>query len=314
MDIWQISPPKPVVDSVANYFMRYGVALLWPGNSGRWSPAWYANNFATYDWIKWFAETVSIGDAILLRTGPSQIRAIGLVAEEYSYDDRFDDVHGFDLQHCRRVRWCKLPQDYDFGESVFTRGRFSRVRKTSVCQYVRDFIASPPNQWQETSLPELPAEEPALQDIPASLMGIIAQAQDLFGLFFDENNFGEPPMEDELVAHFVVPFLRCLGWPPECIAVKWKYIDLALFVSLPRTAQNCTLVIEAKRLGVDVEGALEQAKEYVKSLGTPCDIVVTDGIRYRMYSYDDGFTPIAYANLIRLKQSATELFDRMKRP
>ena len=56
-------------------------------------------------------------------------------------------------------------------------------------------------------------------------------------------------------------------------------------------------MIEAKRLGAGIEGALEQAKGYVKALGIPRDVIVTDGIRYRMYAADRGFEPVAYANL-----------------
>ncbi len=312
MRIWQITPPAAMVSSIAEFFIRHGVALLWPGDPGRWSPDRYSE-YGVNDWTKWFAETMADRDAILLRTGPARIRAVGLVAGEYSYEDRFDDVHGFDLQHCRRVRWCRLPQDYEFGESVFTQGRLSCVRKASVRQYVTTFLASPPTHWQEAPLPELPAEEPALDRVPAALEGIVAQAQDLAGLFWGWQNFGDHPAEDELVAHFVVPFLRALGWPPERIAVKWRYIDVAVFVALPRTPENCRFVIEAKRLGAGVEGALEQAKRYVESLGVPRDVIVTDGIRYRMYASERAFEPVAYANLIRLKQSAANLFDRMKR-
>ena len=105
--------------------------------------------------------------------------------------------------------------------------------------------------------------------------------------------------------HFVVPFLRALGWPPERIAVKWRYIDVAVFMNLPRTAENCHLVIEAKRLGAGVEGALEQAKAYVNALGIPRDVIVTDGIRYRMYASGRGFEPVAYANLVRLKKPSS---------
>lgn len=313
MKIWQITPPAAMANSIAEFFICYGVALLWPGDSGRWSPNRYRDDYVLNDWIKWFAETVSDGDAILLRTGANRIRAVGLVAGEYSYEDRFDDVHGFDLQHCRRVRWCRLPQDYEFGESVFTKGRFSSVRKTFVREYVNKFLASPPAHWQEAPLPELPVEEPALERIPAALEGIVAQARDLASLFEDRHNFGDLPMEDELVAHFVVPFLRALGWSPERIAVKWRFIDVAVFSALPRTPGNCRFIIEAKRLGSGVESALEQAKGYVESLGVPCDVIVTDGIRYRMYASEQAFAPIAYANLIRPKQSAANLFDRMKR-
>jgi hypothetical protein len=105
-----------------------------------------------------------------------------------------------------------------------------------------------------------------------------------------------------------------MGWPPERIAVKWRYIDVAVFDRLPRVPENVRFVVEAKRLGAGVEGALEQAKGYVESLGVLRDVVVTDGIRYRMYSGERGFDPVAYANLVRLKQSAIELFDRLKKP
>jgi hypothetical protein len=63
-----------------------------------------------------------------------------------------------------------------------------------------------------------------------------------------------------------------------------------------------------------VEGALEQAKGYVAMLGVARDVIVTDGVRYRMYAADRGFEPLAYANLVRLKQSSADLFARMKRP
>jgi hypothetical protein len=133
-------------------------------------------------------------------------------------------------------------------------------------------------------------------------------------LFQHFHFFGEPPSEDELIAHFVVPFLRAVGWPPEWIAVKWRYIDVAVFLALPRTPESCHFVIEAKRLGAGVEGALEQAKRYVEALGTPRDVIVTDGVRYRMYAGARGFEPLAYANLARLKKPAADLFSRMQRP
>ena len=313
MKIWQIKPPDAIVNSIAEFFIRYGVALLWPGDIGRWSPEWHIDDYSINDWIRWFAHSMEDGDAILLRTGSNRIRAVGIVAGKYSYEDRFDDVHGIDLQHCRRVRWCRLPQDYDFGESVFTRGRFSCVRRESIIDYVKRFLESPPIHWKEMPLPELPIEKPFLDKIPKVLEGIVAQAQDLIGLFGDTQNFGDPPSEDELVAHFVVPLFLRLGWPPERIAVKWQWIDVALFSKLPRSPENCQFVIEAKRLGGDVEGALKQAKQYVKDIGVLGDVIITDGIRYRMYSGAKAFEPIAYANLVRLKQSAIEFIERVKR-
>jgi hypothetical protein len=96
--------------------------------------------------------------------------------------------------------------------------------------------------------------------------------------------------------------------------VKRRSIDVAVFDKLPRIPENCRFVVEAKRLGDGVEGALGQAKGYVEALGVPRDIIVTDGIRYRLYGCAKAFQPVAYANLSRLKQRAAEFFDRVRGP
>jgi hypothetical protein len=205
----------------------------------------------------------------------------------------FDDVNGWDLQHSRRVRWCPLPEEHVFTGAVFGANppRCSRVWNEGVLDFAERFLKSPPTHWQTAPLPELPAEEPPLDEVPGVLVGLVAQAADLVPLVQDPQAFGELPSEDELIAHFVVPFLRALGWPPERIAVQWRHIDVAVFRALPRTPENCHLVVEAKRIGAGVEGALEQARGYVEALGVARDVVVTDGIRYRMYAGGHGSSP-----------------------
>ena len=120
------------------------------------------------------------------------------------------------------------------------------------------------------------------------------------------------PAENEMVAHFVVPFVRALGWRPEQVGVEWRRIDVALFASLPRTPESCRVVIEAKRLGSGLEGARRQAEDYVAQLGVRRDVVVTDGFRYRAFDCEQDFAPVAYANLANLKQSARALFARLR--
>ena len=192
--------------------------------------------------------------------------------------------------------------------------RCSRVWNEEVVDFATRFLKSPPTHWQSAPLLALPSEEPPLEIVPDGIAGLVAQAADLLPLMQGNQRFGELPSEDELIVHFVVPLLRALGWPPERIAVKWRYVDVVVFRSLPRTPETCQFVIEAKRIGAGVEGALEQAQGYVKALGTACDAIVTDGIRYRMYDNTRDFAPLAYANLARLKQPAADLFARMKRP
>ena len=311
--IWQLAG-GPASRPYADVFLKHGVGLVGPGDAGPWKPERSDDEFEG-GFVRRFAKEMQVGDVLLLRTGIASISAVGIVASDYLYLNQFDDVNGWDLQHARRVRWSKLPGEYPFDSAVFgaTPARCSRVWNEEVKNYAERFLNSPPAHWQEAPLPELPTEEPDLEELPAFLEGIVAKANDLVGLYWNRQNFGDLPTEDELVAHFVVPFLRNLGWPTERIAVKWRRIDIAIFKSLPRTPENCSFVIEAKRLGAGVEGALEQAKGYVNELGVPCDIIVTDGIRYRMYACDREFEPVAYANLVRLKQSAVKLFDRMRR-
>jgi hypothetical protein len=312
--VWQISG-GPVSRAYAEVFLKHGVALIGPGDAGPWNPERDDDEFEG-GFVRRFARDIAAGDVVLLRTGLATTSAVGLVAGDYVYLNACDDVNGWDLQHARRVHWCRLPAEQAFGTAVFGANppRCSRVWNEEVVDFAERFLKSPPTHWQAAPLPELPVEEPLLEQVPDALQGMVAQAADLVPLLQNKQAFGEQPSEDELIVHFVVPILRALGWPPERIAVQWRRIDVAVFRALPRTPENCHLVIEAKRFGAGVEGALDQAKGYVEALGLPRDVIVTDGIRYRMYAGERGFAPLAYANLARLKQPAADLFVRMQRP
>jgi hypothetical protein len=273
--VWQVSA-GPSSRSYVDVFLRHGVALVGPGDAGPWTPERDDIEFEG-GFVRRFASEVASGDVFLLRTGLATIAAEGLVAGDYLYVNAFDDVNGWDLQHARRVRWCRLPAQHAFPGSAFGANppRCSRVWSQVVVEFANRFLNSPPTYWQTAPLPELPGEEPPLDHVFDALRGIVAQVADLVPLYWHAQSFGEPPSEDELIAHFIVPFLRALGWPPEQIAVKWRHV--AVFGALPRAPENCHLVIEAKRLGAGVEGALQQAKGYVEALGISRDVIVTDG-------------------------------------
>ena len=75
------------------------------------------------------------------------------------------------------------------------------------------------------------------------------------------------------------------------------------------------MLIEAKRLDNPIEKALEQASQYVSEHELTADVVVTDGLRYRLYAANErGYEQVAYANVTRLKREALQLFWRMKAP
>lgn len=312
--IWQI-PAGPAVRSYVDVFLKHGVALIGPGDPGPWSPDCSDETFWG-SYVRRFASEIELGDVLVLRTGQARIVAIGIVTGRYEHLPVFDDVNGWDLQHALRVRWGRLSEEHEFNGAPFGAipSRCSRVRNAEVADFANRFLKSAPKSWQSAPLPALPQEDPRLEMVPEAIAGLVAQAADLLPLMQDGEGFGALPIEDEMIVHFVVPLLRAFGWQPERIAVKWRCIDVAVFRSLPRIAENCHFVIEAKRLGAGVEAALGQAKGYIAELGLECDAIVTDGIRYRLYEAACDFAPVAYANLARLKQPAADLFARMQRP
>src|SRR5690348_6854282 len=108
--VWQIAAGDQR-RSYPEIFLRYGVALIGPGDPGPWRPGRPPADFAG-GYVRLFATEMKLGDIVLLRTAQSTICAIGIIAGDYEYMPQFDDVNGWDLQHCRRVRWAKLPSLY----------------------------------------------------------------------------------------------------------------------------------------------------------------------------------------------------------
>jgi len=213
------------------------------------------------------------------------------------------------------VRWYRLPEPYDFRSSVFGANppHLSRVHSNPIVQFAESNTNAPPDSWKTAALPQLPAVEPILSAIPDDLSYAVASIQDLGALYRDRDTIGKTPSEAEIVAHCVVPFLDALGWHRFHIAVEWNNIDVAVFSALPRVAENCYFVVEAKAFNEGIEAACSQAKNYLDQLGIHRDLVVTDGFRYKIYAANNIIEPIAYANLWDPKQSALVLFNKMRR-
>jgi hypothetical protein len=110
--VWQVSA-GPASRSYADVFLKYGVALIGPGDAGPWTPQRDDREFEG-GFVRRFASEIATGDVFLLRTGLATITAVGLVAGDYLYANAFDDVNGWDLQHARRVRWCRLNEPHVF--------------------------------------------------------------------------------------------------------------------------------------------------------------------------------------------------------
>jgi hypothetical protein len=308
---WQLYGGR-TVGGYAPLLVARQVALVGPGDPGDYATS--RQHYAAQPQVQRMAEQVAEGDLIALCTRPNTVYCVGVVAGPYCHLPQFEDVNGADLQHARRVRWhtavtpWQAPEPLSIGTSLL-----GEIVNPTLRDYVDAVVASEPRDWQRTPIRPLPPEEPPLTAPPAPLAELVAQAADLAPLYGDSVRFGEPPSEHEVVAHYVVPLLRALRWPAERVALEWRRTDVALFRSLPRTPENLHLIIEAKRLGVNVESKLQQATDYLRAIGVARDVIVTDGLRYRLYAAPD-YTPVAYANLTRLKPSSLALFERLQRP
>jgi hypothetical protein len=293
--------------------IKHGLALIGPGDPGQWTSD---RSDSDYDggWVRRFATEPQMSDVVLLRIGSDRVVAVGIIASEYQYLEQFDDVHGWDLQHARRVRWRVLTSPQVFPSRVFGGNppRFSRVNSEEVIRFANEVMTIELDAWQNAPLPGLPPQEAAWDSPPQWLNGLVGLAQDWSRMIWQEQSFRGFPSEDEMLVHFVIPFFRGMGWPQELLAVKWNYIDLGVFGSLPRVPENCCLVVEAKRLGIGAESALTQGVAYAMKLHDGCDVLLTDGFRYRLYGAAEEFQPIGYANLLRLKARAASLLERLQ--
>lgn len=111
------------------------------------------------------------------------------------------------------------------------------------------------------------------------------------------------PSEYETVAYLVIPLLRSLGWTPQKMAVEWNRVDVALFAELPRENNNLTVVVEVKKLNNSCLMAKSQAQDYTLDKQNCNRFIVTDGLRYGVYTKNEhgDFYLDAYVNLTRLQ-------------
>ena len=124
------------------------------------------------------------------------------------------------------------------------------------------------------------------------------------------NRWGTSPSEHETVSHLVVPLLRILGWTPQRIALEWKApglgrIDIALFSRMPREEnEHLSVVVEAKKVRNAFLWAVSQAQDYASPFPNCRRLVVTDGLRYGIFTRigeSKEFSLHAYLNLTRLR-------------
>jgi hypothetical protein len=92
------------------------------------------------------------------------------------------------------------------------------------------------------------------------------------------------------------------------MAIEWNKIDVALFGNTPRSPENLSGVVEAKKKGSACFVAFPQAQSYADKYADCRRLIVTDGLRYGVYIFDQEKkefpkTPNAYLNLVRMRKT-----------
>ena len=329
--IWQVAAG----DTNRFYYdvcLDWDVICIGPGHRGPW-PGCKADlrkdglSTRKIGQIRRFHEEIENGDFVVLHLGTSHVYGVGeVVGDCGSWNDHFGDIDGWDLQFVRRVRWLWDYRRHDRGPEVFKTyamkwgdtvqklSEESRVREwidnleVAQCKLERDPADLP--QSGQNRLPQVETSEVANQLFGkgAASNALTEDLSELQRIASWYDRSPSKPSERETVAYLVVPLLRALGWTPECMAVEWDRMDLALFNRLPREDKNLAVVVEVKRRGQACLPARPQAQYYAEEEGKERDecerLIVTDGIRYGVYVRGDDGTfphaPAAYLNINRM--------------
>ena len=125
MNYWQVAAG----DGGRNYsdvFLKYGVMLMGSGDPGNYfeNEKYYQHEYKPND-VTAFAKQVKDGDIVALKRPVGkkwEVIAVGTVNGDYEYLSIFDDVEGWDIQHCRSIDWVKPNNDVKI--NGLTRGTF----------------------------------------------------------------------------------------------------------------------------------------------------------------------------------------------
>lgn len=313
--VWQIAAGDGNRD-YHDVFLRFGLACVGSGEAGE-----YREHVDVYtepgtpfyrSYLRPFCEEVLPGDILILKRPAGrrfEILAVGRVTSGYRFEPRLEDVDGWPLQHVLDVSW-RQPDESMIVDGL-RRGTLSRVQHEGA----RVTAASLFEQLQDRPVEELPVAAGEVTDdhlverlidhgVPAERAEIITstiwRVRRLASWY---QRRGDEIGEHEIRTFLIVPLLLALGWPEQRIKIEFSALDIALFDRPYAGDAEPTLVIESKRLFDGLGGvALQQAQTYAMRYPTCRRLIVSDGLRYKLYLRDqEWWSPEAYANLLKLR-------------
>jgi len=313
MNYWQVAAGDGERD-YSKVFTKFGVMLVGPGD-----PRNYFENKDTYKkhhWggvVKAFAEEARDGDVVVLKR-PSKklwnVLAVGEIKGEYQYLPIFDDVEGWDLQHCRMVEWF-LPEDKMIIPGL-GRGTFRRINNRGAIQQISQVFLSGTKISPE-QLPEI-ASKLSGEDLINHLINnglrpkdaedlaqTIARIRRLVRWYWSH---GADIKEHETRTFLILPLLFALGWSEQRLKIEWKGTDIAFFGKpynrQDKDPKNCIMVLESKRFWGGLTYAESQGKKYAKNFPNCRHLIVSDGCNYKLFNRKDNeWIYHAYLNILK---------------
>jgi hypothetical protein len=298
-NIWQVAAGDGGRDYSEDVFLRYGVMLIGPGSLGDYRKSKDKNTEEYKEYKKTAKKTTAqfirrfykaaVGELVVLKHGKKAI-AVGKIQSEYDFKEVFSDVDGFDLRHCRRVEWTKLRRKKPIPS--LTRARFCGVKKAdddvdrlwNKGKRKKSAKKIPPD-------PEKVSDKELVDSLAVKVWGrrnakLIADAilrLRRLAEWYGENDEDYDVKEHEARTFLVVPLIMSLGWVEENVKIEWHNMDIVLFDRPYSQRSKPVVIIETKRLwhGLD---ASDQATNYAKKHRTCKKLVITDGIRYKLYT------------------------------
>jgi hypothetical protein len=316
---WQVAAGDASERAYPDLLLKWDIVATGGGEYGRWPDNRddYRNDKgeAQVRIVERFVSEMAIGDIVVLRLGKNSVYGVGIVESDYLWLDDMGDVDGWNLQHCRRVKWLwrydaeqspkKFPDNaLRWGDTV------QQATSPALTQWVKKLPVSKDAMSRAlVSLPDTCIDAEYLFDrgtAADNIDALTSRMTDLVRIASWYERAKMQPAERETVAYLVVPLLRSLGWTPQRMAIEWNRIDIALFNSLPRADENLIAAVEAKKRGRTCFTSSTQVFGYVSQPERRHCIraISTEGLRYSVFKRNttDVFqsVPTAYLNLTRL--------------
>lgn len=315
MKFWQVAAGEGARD-YSPVFLEFGIMAIGAGNPGPYfeHKDYYEGHRNWRSQVVAFAKKVQLGDVVILKKPYHRqwkILAVGRVTGEYEYSALFDDVEGWDLQHCRKVEWVEPSSKTCVGG--LARGTFIRVNSPNLQNKATEILNNGSLRSAEALPP--PARRIEGEELvehlvdnglrPADAETVIQTIGRVRRLGRWYNTHGRDISEHETRTFLIVPVLLALGWSEQKMKIEWNGLDVAFFdgVYSKKAKSRCVMILESKRMREGLLYAERQIKRYSERFPECHRLVVSDGICYRLYCKENGeWNWKAYMNMLNLKE------------